>query len=232
MATSKDKTKSKATKKPKQLSSFEYDMVWMAYRYAIGRHTIACDAFARDLPKYVLGKISEQKLQFMSYDIRREIENALRWTSPGLFIEYTYSQNDLSYDPVGFYIKALKENNIKTLDDLKIYKKFHVHYPGEKITAEKYKEDETCMATLDPLSDLIVWDTVAKILDKNSHYIVTLKSPDGRIEECECIKAWHLKDYSTFEYHEEYCPIDKWINNSYILTMCCQDFITDIRKAN
>ena len=59
--------------------SYMEDLIWMSYRYCIGRHTIASHSHAEDIAKYSFDHISENKKSFMAHDIRQEINDTLRW---------------------------------------------------------------------------------------------------------------------------------------------------------
>ena len=61
------------------LSDYEMDAMWMSYRYAIGRHTIASVMHAGNMVKNVYGRIPEGSVDFNVYDMRREINHSLVW---------------------------------------------------------------------------------------------------------------------------------------------------------
>lgn len=69
------------------------DMIWMSYRYCIGRHTIAAAMHAPQLAQFIaVNDISEQRRQFYAEDILSSINDVLRW------------RDDVRFD--GFYEDA------------------------------------------------------------------------------------------------------------------------------
>ena len=69
------------------ISEFEETCMWMSYRYAIGRHTIAASMHANDIATHFFYRLSNDRKEFTAFDIAREIDNDLRWQF-NLFIEY------------------------------------------------------------------------------------------------------------------------------------------------
>ena len=45
--------------------SYMEDLIWMSYRYCIGRHTIAANSHAGDIAKYSFDHISENRKSFI-----------------------------------------------------------------------------------------------------------------------------------------------------------------------
>jgi hypothetical protein len=58
------------------------DFIWMSYRYCIGRKTIAAAMHADTIREFINNNpniISENRMQFMATDIRREINHITNW---------------------------------------------------------------------------------------------------------------------------------------------------------
>ena len=64
-------------KKNNMLSEYEMDNIYMSYRYCIGRHTIAAHCHAGDIANNAYGRMSKERMQFMSNDINSSIYNCL-----------------------------------------------------------------------------------------------------------------------------------------------------------
>lgn len=62
-----------------KLSTFEENLVWMSYRYAIGRHTATSVDHAYDLAEYLSDKLDDNRAKFMADDIRREMSTILKF---------------------------------------------------------------------------------------------------------------------------------------------------------
>lgn len=63
----------------KSLSIFEENLVWMSYRYAIGRYTGVSVQHACDLMAYLPGKLDDNRAKFMADDIRQTIKDMLKF---------------------------------------------------------------------------------------------------------------------------------------------------------
>lgn len=60
------------------VSSYEEDLIWMSYRYCIGRHTIAACSHAHDIAKNHYRRLSDSQAEMMARDIRNEIKQSLQ----------------------------------------------------------------------------------------------------------------------------------------------------------
>ena len=58
---------------------FYEDLIWMSYRYCIGRKTIAASMHAGNIAKNVYNVFSKERQTFMAHDIRREINDYVTW---------------------------------------------------------------------------------------------------------------------------------------------------------
>ena len=59
------------------MSSYLEDLIWMSYRYCIGRHTLAATMHAGHIAQNSYHAIPDDRKEFMAHDIRREINEAL-----------------------------------------------------------------------------------------------------------------------------------------------------------
>ena len=46
---------------PKEMSMYEEDLIWMSYRYCIGRHTIAASMHAGEIAKHEYFRLSPER---------------------------------------------------------------------------------------------------------------------------------------------------------------------------
>ena len=102
--------------------SYMEDLIWMSYRYCIGRHTIVSHSHAGDIAKYSFDHISENRKSFMAHDIRQEINDTLRWKNN---IECRDYRNMIDKDALSIIIESL-------------YEKYGTQLPSEDIWT-KYK---------------------------------------------------------------------------------------------
>ena len=95
-------------KRIKKLSDYEETLIWMSYRYAIGRHTIASCTHAGDIGQNSYDRLllTPSRMQFMSKDINEEIERCL------------------SFGPCTFRIDRYSGVNIEDISPLNIFYQF------------------------------------------------------------------------------------------------------------
>lgn len=189
------------TKKPKYLSEYEENCIWMSYRYCIGRHTIAAHHHAADIAAHAYNKLEPERQSFMAFDIRREISESLRFSPTNFTIELTETQNAEWYNPLQLYIEGLKFFGITTQKEIErvkslIYNRNHeyeiVYHDGNTVHSTYSMMD---------IDDLIIWSDLASLFDKKCHKIATVKHPEtGEISEIEVYRSYTRKDYHTLEY--------------------------------
>lgn len=209
-------------KQIKPLSQYKEDLIYMAYRYAIGRHTIQSHAIAKDIIKneYYRMLLNPDRTKFMSKDINRSIEDVLRWHNPSLFIT---NYNQVNVYPYELYqTVAIKEeekgNTFKpsiikkievTVDNEGNYVSHSIKYNTEKDISSTYIDDYDMT-----VHDLEIWNQVAKILDLDKHKTCTLING----EECEYVDI--LVNKTMYK-----VPVKEFVNNPYIFTYIPDDKI-------
>lgn len=220
-------------KKVKYLSEYEEDLIWMSYRYCIGRHTIAAGMHAGNIAKHAYNKLQPERQQFMAYDIRRSIEDVLCIGEPSFFIDSNIDRRD--YRPLEMYLEALKENGIKNNSDLSCIKSIRVTNNSGKVeyTVTKLKEDEHCISEhlLSDIHDLFTWANLAACFDKQNHKMVTVKLSDtNETYTTECFESYQLKSYDSYEYEKCFVPVDKYICFPAVITKINPEYITKIEN--
>lgn len=222
----------KATNKkaPKYLTQFEEDLIWMSYRYAIGRHTIHADTHAKNLIQYLPGKLSEERAQFMATDIMRSIEDSLRFGNPSIYTYYSENEDLLGYaDPIRIYKEFADEHDIKTPEELGSYSSVTKEY-DRKWVAKRHSDNKKKYPNYgEGIRDLLIWYALAQLLYKPNHRMVTVENGDLK-ETVECIKVYDM-DHGTMKLTEYWLPIDKFVANPWIKTYCDPDFITKIEEV-
>lgn len=191
----------------KKISEFEETCMWMSYRYAIGRHTIASSMHANDIACHFFYRLPNDRKEFTSFDIAREIDNQLRWQF-NLFIQYP-NINENFY-PYEILMKFIKKYNIKDLDEFNKFKRidyncsneeFKVRYVDDYIDAYHSSPDGSEQKeiydkkrnynTMD-LEDLLHWQMLSACFDiKKLKVVKTLY--EGKEEEHICFKSYFLQ---------------------------------------
>ena len=198
-------TRKKSTILP--ISEFEETCMWMSYRYAIGRHTIAASMHANDIATHFFYRLSNERKEFTAFDIAREIDNILRWEF-NLFIEYP--NNNINYRPYEILMDFIKKYNIKDLNEFNKFdridyncstQEFKIKYVPSYIDAyysspigdeqkEVYNRKKN-YNTID-IEDLRHWQMLSACFDvKRLKVVKTLY--EGKEEEHICFKSYLLQ---------------------------------------
>lgn len=223
-------------KKVKYLSDYEEDLIWMSYRYCIGRHTIASTMHAGNIAKHAYGRLSPVRQQFMAYDIRKSIEDVLRIGKANFYIESSISnQDNLNYRPLEMYLDALSENNIKTKEDLKRVKSVRAIYDNRttKYVVEMLDDDaeDNSEYLLTDIHDLFVWANLAACLDTRNHKMITCVIPEtNETIITECFESYLLKSYDGYEFEKCWVPVDRYLYAPTAVLRINSEYITKIEN--
>jgi hypothetical protein len=204
MSTRLGKATTSKKEKITKISDFEETCMWMSYRYAIGRHTIASTMHANDIATHFFYRLSNDRKEFTAFDIAREIDNDLRWQF-NLFIEYP--NLNVNYYPYEILMKFIKKYNIKDLDEFNKFdridydcstEEFKVKYVSSYIDAYHSSPDGSEQKeiydkkrnynTMD-LDDLLHWQMLAACFDVK-HLKVVKTLYEGKEEEHICFKSY------------------------------------------
>lgn len=187
----------KKEKENNLLTSFEEDLVWMSYRYCIGRHTIAAYMHANNIAKYCYNRLQEHRMEFISSDINREICNVLQFSG---FIHFNsiYSIPEDQFTPLDTVYSILSKENINTYDKIKSIKNITISWNHDRkdYDYDIYYFDDTCKdkgygRSIDDLTDLEPWQSLANLFNKKNH------------------KSCKLTDGTTVEYFESWGTINR-----------------------
>lgn len=202
--------------KKKELQ-FSEDYVWMSYRYCIGRHTIASHMHAGTIANDVYGKISDERMQFISEDICREIYDILHY---GNFIDMGWYGNipKTHFKPIDVVYSIFSKEDINTLEKVRQIKSIAINWNNEKNDFDysiyyfnKDDKNKDYGRSMMDIEDLEVWQRLANLFDKSCHKKCELI--DGSI--VEYYEYWR-KTYNTEgkTYEKVKTPIDRYHNFS------------------
>lgn len=198
------------------------DLIWMSYRYCIGRKTIAAHSHAGNIARYSFDHISENRRKFMAHDIRREINDALRWRNNINCHDY---RNYLEDDAFSIIIYRLLEKYGNELPD-GVWDDVKFDIDNGKLTIDKYEGEKDLESLPSLFHDLIVWIKLANALDSNCHRIITTIY-EGQKKEHECFRYPQM-DWNGKIIHERWVDIESYKKNPSIDTYIDPQYITEI----
>lgn len=217
----------KITKK-KTLTTYEENLIWMSYRYCIGRHTIAACGHAGDILSNSYHKLSRERALFMAYDIRREINNILRCSRLNFYFYEQDSQDNENYLPLEAYFDCINKNNLVEFNDLDKIKKITCKRFGEYEIEYEENPTKSTYRTMD-LDDLLPWANLANAFDYRQHRLITCTDPqDGKVKQFECVPVYICTDRHKYQYEKFWTTIERMIVNPSIQTYISPEYITKV----
>lgn len=203
--------------------SYMEDLIWMSYRYCIGRHTIAAHSHAGDIAKYSFDHISENRKSFMAHDIRQEINDTLRWRNN---IECHDYRDRLDKDALSIIIERLYEKYGPQIPSEDIWTKYKYTIENGVLNIEEYdgKADYEHISTI--FHDLLPWIKLANALDEKCHRVITTVY-NGKKEEHECFPYPSL-DYQGMQVDIKWVDINSYRENPGVDRYIDPQYITEI----
>lgn len=222
--------KNKKAKNKKALTSFEEDLVWMSYRYCIGRHTIASHQHAGNLADFTYGRLNNYRMEFMSEDINREIYDRLRW---GNFIDFGWYGNipKEHFKPLDVVYSIMHKENISSYEEVKKIKSIVIEWDRDKSDYDysvyyfnENDKNKDYARNMSDLQDLEVWQRLANLYDKRTHKKCKLK--DGSI--IEYYEYWICTNYGgNMEFEKIKTGIDNCFSNFHRITRLDEELILE-----
>lgn len=203
------------------MSDFKETCIWMSYRYAIGRKSIASVSHARDIARH-LDWIPDNRKEFTGKDMMKEINDKLNWypnvhfesfnndTNDAFSIIFKWFMDNPQEDPVKFFQSSMwyinvDRGEIVAIDD----------YTGE-INPYLYN-------IFSDYSDFEDWIKLANML-LNKTKKVTIEY-EGKIETRDCYSWIDCKTYGNkVELDTKYADVSRGFPTWYI----APEFITSI----
>lgn len=208
-------------KEQQMLSEYEMDNIYMSYRYCIGRHTIAAHCHAGDIANNAYGRMTKERMQFMSKDINQEIYSHLH-VHDWFLIDCVWNRN--GYRPLDILYQCLNDIGLKNYDDIKKIKGIECYYTKEgelKTDVYYYNDGKFNYKSFMDVKDLEVWQRLANLFDIDNHK--WCRCSGGKI--VEYYEYWtHYRTEQGLEFRKIKCPIEsyhnfnvtKWIDEQFI----------------
>ena len=213
-------------KRIKKLSMYEETLIWMSYRYAIGRHTIASHSHAGDIAQnsYERLLLNPTRMQFMSKDINSEISSKLSWSSFNFRIDQYYGENKFGHHPLDLFYEFINSLNITDIQELGKYKDIHCYIDNitGEVTYNSSIEDDgkNHYVSFMDYEDYECWQTLAKVFDLKHHKFCKC-SYDGKESIIEYVDIYRreMRDDNIIKYEKIKMPIDGYLKNP---NSCCR----------
>jgi hypothetical protein len=215
---------------PEKMSMYEEDLIWMSYRYCIGRHTIASHMHAGEIAKHEYDRLSPERRQFMALDIRREIAHCLSFSPFNFRMDPNIIEKN--YKPLEILLQFFEDNDIHTREQLKgiasINTKITRYSEPQDIiieTSEKKYNVDTHLSIFDIL-DLIPWMNLASCFDVENHKRC-LVNVNGDEKVLEYFDSWTetREPGQEFGFKKVKITVDAYLKNPEYCGYIIEDYI-------
>ena len=199
-------------KEQKMLSEYELDNIWMSSRYCIGRHTIAAHCHAGDIANNAYGRMTKERMKFISKDINQEIYDKLH-VYDWFIVDNWWNTKNIR--PLDVFYQCLNNIGFKTYDDIKKIKGIECFFTkeGELKTDVYYYNDKDKFnyKSFSDVEDLEVWQRLANLFDVDNHK--WCRCSGGKI--VEYYEYWtHYRTELGLEFRKIKCRIEGYHNFS------------------
>lgn len=180
------------------MSDFKETCIWMSYRYAIGRKTIAATSHAYDIA-HNMDWVQKEKWQFTGIDILREINSHIRCYKNIKVVSYGDPDYDVFSIIFEWFLNNPQDDNVEyfmthkwDIDTLHGTVKSVTELSEEEKPVRKegiYYEANI----FSEYSDYKGWIKLANMFLENYKYVTY--EFDGKVQTVKCIE-WYDLDYS------------------------------------
>lgn len=207
----------------------ERDLIWYSVHYSVGSHSYA-GSHCHDIVRYGREVMSQERKEFMAYDIRKMISYQLNYP----FNFHLPVEAERRLDPIDLLMRFMTENNIQTAEQLAKYRWIEVKEcrDGSISYETRLEEDETKKVSPHTFSwtidDLLAWDDLAKYFDPRMHKRCRVRFK-GEEQIVEYFDSWRRKYgcEDEFPYEKLKRPVDSYERNPQICTSICEEYIVE-----
>ena len=194
---------------PKKLE----DLIWMSYRYCIGRKTIAASTHAGTVADIIFKNpnlLTKERREFMAQDIRQCILDALKWNKRIRF-ENNYHWYNTNWDFYALLLEGMSECPYPS------EARYVIDMEKRTLSWEKYgfrhNDVEIRDKPDDMYNDLIGWVKLANALDETCHKDITV-NVEGKEHTIRCFP---YTAYTQGEYKCVWASLDKDASSNIIM---------------
>lgn len=149
------------------------DLIWMSYRYCIGRRTAAASMHAGTIADLIFNNLdifNKERREVIAEDIRRSILDVIKWNKH-IKVEDHYSVDNWSWDFYSALLLASQECPYprEAIYHVDIASRNVTWYRDDSSVNDKYAESFDGM-----YHDLIPWVKLANALDESCHKDITV----------------------------------------------------------
>lgn len=209
---------------------FIEDLLWMSYRYCVGRRTIAAAMHAPNIVSFLKLNphvCSPERREFMAQDIRNEISTRIAWRSDVKTNGGQIKVIDVLSAILNALIEMQPDGNFNE-GHLRCMK-FHVKNETGEVTIEKTEPTEPVLASheqtiLHEISDYMPWVKLANWLDP--HESIKFEYDGEKHEE----KGFAYFSYFAGILHKNHTTVEHFGGYPYVDSHLDPDLITNITK--
>jgi hypothetical protein len=208
---------------------FFEDLLWMSYRYCIGRKTIAASAHAGNIAKNAYNVLSEDRKQFMAHDIRREINAVLHYLDNVNIYDY---RHHIPEDGMSTIFYRLLEKYGETPPDW-VFTNVKFDIEDETITLDGFNPDKDkfySQTLIGLYGDLLPWIKLANCLDNGCHKTLVTETDDVKTEYV-CFPYPYLSKNANGQYYidKKWCSIENYLSNPSVDSYFLMDFVVEMK---
>ena len=209
------------------MSSYLEDLIWMSYRYCIGRKTIAASMHAGNIAQNSYHAIPDDRKEFMAHDIRREINDTLCMENV-LITDY---RDHIPEDALSSILWKISMNYNGTPPknwNEKLWK-YDVKDGVVTMTVNPdFDPDKNYWSTISrEYEDLIPWIKLANAFDKSTHRTVIVEY-DGKVEEKTCFH-FPIMHYNFDKIEEAWVELNDYLSNPFVCSFINPEYIKEIK---
>lgn len=191
----------------KYMSEYEYDLTWMAIRYAVSRKTIASGQLIKNAAIHVYGRMTPESQVNEAIDIRKQIESILN-IYPFSFHIWNVSTSSKDYLPLEKFIEWMDDNNIDQPEGLNIWENINYNGNGNYDATQRDVPNEYVTSDY---NNLVSWALLANFLDYRMHKFT--KDKEGKV--VEYFEAYQRISYKNFTYKKIKISVEEFHSNPY-----------------